>query len=395
MKNYRTCLLIFGVLLQISCSKSGSKPGSGSGQSTTTDTTATGGTGGYKSVVSSGSGLMEIFRTDFNSPYMGSGVVGGNLYIGGDDGEGGLSFSAEVYNFSGNSWTAMLIDTARDGMAVDTLGSRIFFAGGYEGYNSLSSEVDIYDAGIATWSKATLSVPRFALAIASAGSKIVFAGGSTSYTGAGNYGEQPTAAVDIYDASTNTWSTASLSAARYFLTTAACGTKLFFAGGYDGTRYSNVVDIYDVITGAWTTAELSTARGLLAAAASGNTVLFAGGVTGEAGGGSNVASSVVDIYNLSTSTWTSSSLSQARGSLAATSAGNLLFFGGGTLQENNGSSSTLDIYNVTTAKWLSPMKLSVARQRLAASSWGTTVVFAGGDDGTSTIYGTVDLFTVQ
>ncbi len=387
----RHSLAIFALvtsLLLSACSKSSSSSGSTGGNS--------GGSSGYTSATSAGAGtLMAANKTDFNSPYMGSGVAGGKMYIGGGDIVGGVTGSLEVYNVSGNSWTSMQMDTARDGMAVDTLGSKIFFAGGYKGAGSYSGEVDIYDAGAGTWTTAKLSVPRFAFAVAAAGSKIVFAGGSTYYTGVGNYTEQPSAAVDIYDNSTDTWSTATLSVARNFLTATASSTKLFFAGGYNGTTYSNVVDIYDVSAGTWTTATLSAARGFLAAAAAGNDVLFAGGVTGGTGGGSYVPSSVVDIYNTSTGAWTTAALSQARGSLAATAAGNLLFFGGGNLQNSNGASSTVDIYNTTTGQWLTPLQLSVARQDLAAASSGTTVIFAGGDDGTSTIYGTVDLFTVK
>lgn len=385
MRQLLTCLVLSSYLFVISCSKSAKSE----------DSTTPPVSGIYTTVSNGSGGLMAANKTDFNSPFMGSGIVGGKMYIGGGDIVGGVTNSLEVYDFGANSWASMQMDTARDGMAVDTLGSKIFFAGGYKGANDYSSEVDIYDASAGSWSKASLSVPRFALAAASIGSKIVFAGGSTYFTGVGNFAEQPTAAVDIYDMSSNTWSTAKLSVARNFITAVASGTQLFFAGGYDGTAYSNVVDIYDVSTGAWTTATLSTARGFLAAAASGSEVLFAGGVTGGTGNANYIPSDVVDIYNTGSGTWTTSTLSQARGSLAATTAGNLLFFGGGNLQENNGPSATVDVYNVTTNQWLAPLKLSVPRQDLAAGSYGTTVIFAGGDDGTSTIYGTVDLFTVK
>ncbi len=45
-------------------------------------------------------------------------------------------------------------------------------------------------------------------------------------------------------------------------------------------------------------------------------------------------SAVLDIYNYSNNTWTTASLSNARGDLAATSVGNLALFAGG----NNGVS---------------------------------------------------------
>lgn len=388
MKKALIAICLFTTFAYSSCSKSGTGGGS--------TTPPPSGSTIYTSASATGTGTaLPSAKTDFNSPFLGSGAVGGKMYIGGGDVVGALTNSVEVYDVSGNSWSALQLDTARDGMAVDTLGGWLFFAGGYKGSNDYSAEVDMYNTSAGTWSTAALSVPRFALAVASAGSQIAFAGGSTYYTGVGNAAEQPSNAVDIYNMGTNQWSTATLSVARNFLTAVSCGTKLFFAGGYDGQQFSNVVDIYDVSAGTWTTANLSVARGFLAAASSGNTVVFAGGVTGGVGGAAYAPSAVVDIYNTNTSTWTTSTISQARGSLAAASAGNLLFFGGGNLQDNNGPSSTVDVYDVTTGQWLSPLQLSTARQDLSAASSGATVVFAGGDDGVSTIYNTVDLFTAH
>src|SRR5205814_1380353 len=79
-----------------------------------------------------------------------------------------------------------------------------------------------------------------------------------------------------------------------------------------------VIDIYDVSSNTWSIAELSKARGRMAVAAIGNKVFFAGGdcfdlVTG--GISINSVSDVVDIYDISTNTWTVSHLSERRGNL--------------------------------------------------------------------------------
>ncbi len=55
------------------------------------------------------------------------------------------------------------------------------------------------------------------------------------------------------------------------------GTKAIFAGGYSSSGYSNVVDIYDASTGQWSTATLSQARDGLAATTVGTEAIFAGG----------------------------------------------------------------------------------------------------------------------
>ena len=84
------------------------------------------------------------------------------------------------------------------------------------------------------------------------------------------------------------------------------------------------MDIYNYSSNTWTTANLSQARASLAATSVGNLALFAGGEIN----GVNF-SAVVDIYNITSNTWTTASLSQPRYYLAATSVGNLAFFAGG------------------------------------------------------------------
>jgi hypothetical protein len=48
----------------------------------------------------------------------------------------------------------------------------------------------------------------------------------------------------------------------------------------DGS-YSNAVDLYNITSGTWSTAQLSVARGYLAATSVGNVAIFAGGRTGN------------------------------------------------------------------------------------------------------------------
>jgi hypothetical protein len=72
-----------------------------------------------------------------------------------------------------------------------------------------------------------------------------------------------------------------------------------------------------------TTTTLSQARYVLAATSSGELVFFAGGYN------STGPSNRVDIYNVTSGSWTTSTLSIPRVDLAATSSQNLVFFGGG------------------------------------------------------------------
>jgi N-acetylneuraminic acid mutarotase len=143
-----------------------------------------------------------------------------------------------------------------------------------------------------------------------------------------------TSRVDIYDTVSQTWSTAELTQARYDISVIAVGNKIFFAGGTDDWFFTSRIDIYDVSSNTWSTAELSKARGRMAVAAIGNRVFFAGGdcFDGDAGGTMiNSVSDVVDIYDISTNTWTVSHLSERRGNLefAGTSLNNKFYVAGG------------------------------------------------------------------
>ena len=81
------------------------------------------------------------------------------------------------------------------------------------------------------------------------------------------------------------------------------------------------------------------------------------------------------------------SLSEARGYLAAVSVGNYALFGGGEY------SPTVDAYNTSLTR-TSPTALSVVRGDLAATSVGNYALFGGGFHISSEGSSTVDAYTV-
>lgn len=142
-----------------------------------------------------------------------------------------------------------------------------------------------------------LSSPRYLLAAASAEQKIVFSGGvyavcpCASLTTSRNAAGVSSAAVEIYDAATGTWtlSRTSLSVPRYFHAGAGALDKVFFAGGTNGSSalgvfFFGLFDIYDVNLDLWFTSVanggpfLVEPRFRLAAAAAESILLYAGGV---------------------------------------------------------------------------------------------------------------------
>jgi type I site-specific restriction endonuclease len=104
---------------------------------------------------------------------------------------------------------------------VEAAGNLAFFAGGALENWKPSDRVDIFDASTQTWSTATLSEARYELAAAAAGDFVVFGGGTVD-----EY-KSSSAVVDLYFVSNKTWYTARLSAPRYGLAATSVGNKVF------------------------------------------------------------------------------------------------------------------------------------------------------------------------
>jgi hypothetical protein len=301
------------------------------------------------------------------------------IFAGGYTYGNGLSNSVDLYNGFTNSWSTATLSQAREQLSATTVGSTALFAGGRTVGGPFSNVVDIYNSASNTWSTAALSQPRSNLAATGVGAQALFAGG---FGGSmqGSYGLSNV--VDIYNSTSNSWSTAALSRARFALAATSVGNLAIFAGGNEDDSQtidyndSNAVDIYNSTNNTWSTAALSQAREGLAATSVGNLAFFAGGdfpISGEPRGVSNV----VDIYNSTTNTWSTAAMSQARTDLAATTAGNEAFFAGGISQTGNGYSSVVDIYNADTGLWLTST-LSQPRAGLAGTAVGNDAIFAGG-----------------
>ena len=258
------------------------------------------------------------------------------------------------------SLSGRLSEARQDGAAT-SVGTQALFAGGMKGDGSGLSGVDIYDDSTNTWSTASLSQERFEMGATSVGTKALFAGGGLDLM-------PPIASdrVDIYDSASDSWSTASLSSARARLAATSLADQALFAGGTSGFTRSDRVDIYE--GGVWSTATLSEARAFLAATTVGSQAFFAGG-SGDSG-----SSDVVDIYE--GGAWSTASLSEGRSSLAAATAGGVALFGGGTIESGN-YSAAVDIYDPATGLWTAA-SLSQARGQLAATGVGDFAFFGGG-----------------
>jgi len=176
-----------------------------------------------------------------------------------------------------------------------------------------------------------------------------------------------------------------LSQSRSSFAVAAAGNKLVFAGGWinngNSSASSTKVDIYNISTGSWTIAQLSEGRFDIGVAVLGNKIFFGGGGRQQDNGWGSwqyggLASSVVDIFDVANNDWSTAQLSSARVPVGASAGDKVVFAGGDDMY----TSSRVDVYDETTNTWTS-RSLSEARHVHQIAVSGNKVFLAGGSGG--------------
>jgi hypothetical protein len=244
------------------------------------------------------------------------------------------SAQTKVRNLSAGAYGFELKVTDDKGKsAADTMLVNVRFVQGSTGCNDIP--IIITNGVGSLTSFGSLSEGRM-VTPAAAADKIVFGGGWSGTT--------QSKRVDIYNISTNTWSTSSLSFPGGYSFT--LGNKIFFTnpGGYE---------VYDASVNSWSLLPVSNSilgRGPSVIAA-GNKIFFAGGLISN-----DSASAQIDIYDLLSNSWTSGTLSEGRTSINTIVAGNKVFFTGGFKKWNpydypDDPSSKTDIYDLSTNTW--------------------------------------------
>jgi hypothetical protein len=263
------------------------------------------------------------------------------------------AFFLFAFLISQGQWTYSTLSSPRDRQAVAVVGSKAYFAGGEDIHNNPVSTIEVYDVSLEDWDTTihiNLVVPRMHTTGVSCGDWILFAGGA-DLNSADMFSE-----VDIWNTVTHQYIIEELSVPRVFLSAVSNGQKVLFAGGTNLFVSYDVVDIYNVTDGTWSSpTTLSVPRSDMGEAVIGDMAFFAGGFIPE----TSTVTDVVDIYHFSTSTWTTATLSQARGFLASASVGSKVLFAGGTTADNQ-PSNRVDIYDTLTQTW-DTASLSVPR----------------------------------
>jgi hypothetical protein len=311
--------------------------------------------------------------------------------------------AVDIHDPSTGTWSNDALSQARVFLCATSVGDIALFAGGADSARNPSVVVDLLDSSTGTMTTATLSEPRHSLAATSVGSYALFAGGELAQLGSPGPASDR---IDVYDASTGSWSQTTLSVARGDLAATTVGPYALFAGGFSALptwEYCDVVDIYDSRVGpptdpnAWSVTTLSAARSRLAATTAGSRAYFAGGL-GYVPGGSIDEFSNVDVYDscvgppTDPNAWSVTHLSQARVKLAAASDGDRAIFAGGAYQSPSFqpfSVDTVDVFDPRTQTW-SFEQLSTPRGYLVGATLRDRTLFAGGLTGITTPHSTVD-----
>ncbi|MEP7318929.1 MAG: kelch repeat-containing protein [Panacibacter sp.] len=272
--------------------------------------------------------------------------------------------NVDAYDFISNTWTLKKLSKAREVGAAASVSNKILFAGGRDALNMYNT-VDIFNVVTGTVTTAKLSKARTNISVGVNGNKVVFAGG---WYFDFNYNRPASDAVDIYDAATGTWSTATLSQKRQDMSVASVGTKIVFAGGIPNSGGTNKVDIYDVSTNTWSVAALSAQRSGMTVNVIGTKAYFASGVG---------ASNKIDVYDASANTWSVVTMLYNLVSAAGAVINGQLFYTGGYDPVTYAVSDVVQIYNPATNTW-SVGTISQARAGSNVVSINNITLFAGG-----------------
>ena len=320
-------------------------------------------------------------------------TVGGYaLFGGGEAGDFVPNTAVDAYTTSLVHSTPAPLSCSRESFAATTVGNYALFGGGDGG---AGGPVDAYTTSLVHSTTASRTEGRSDLAATTVGGYALFGGGSSSRT------------VEAYTESLVLSNATSLSSARDGLAATTVGGYALFGGGGDGAAMAEgTVDAYTTSLVRSTPAPLSEERDDLAATTVGGYALFGGGLyKGSAPRASTYISfsGTVDAYTTSLVRSTATSLSSAREGLAATTVGGYALFGGGFYEGGSARatgaaySATVDAYT-TSLVHSTTTSLSEGRGKLAATTVGGYALFGGGDYNSGALPGTgksdaVDAYT--
>ncbi len=165
----------------------------------------------------------------------------------------------------------------------------------------------------------------------------------------------PLATVEVYDPSTNSWTTAApMPTARVDLAAVSVNGKIYALFGSDSTGLQSTVEVYDPSANSWSTAltpfgNLAGFNGFAAASVNGQIYVLGGFISGSGSGATNAT---VLVYDPVANTWSfpAPPMPTPRFGLAAVSLNGKIYAIGGSSNGVNGL-SVVEVYDPVANTW--------------------------------------------
>ena len=210
------------------------------------------------------------------------------------------------------------------------------------------------------------------------GSPAVGAVNGIIYVAGGTTSSVPTAAVQAYNPTKNTWSAVTSLPETLYQTDGAAtiDSLLYVTGGWNGALPTNTLYAYNPSTNSW--AAKATLAHLAACGISGviNSLLY---VTTGCNGNTGY-SSLLDVYNPATNTWTSLAPSTSAHAAGAGAVINGQLYVTGGIGNSNTVTGITEVYNPATNKWKALANLPTPVQAASSVELGGQLYVIGGTD---------------
>jgi N-acetylneuraminic acid mutarotase len=338
---------------------------------------------GLVAITGSGNGVQFPDGTLQTTAATGGGGVPSGFMILGSTSTAPPGYTLSGTMVSGNVASSLApMPTARSELGVATVAGKIYAIGGYNpifqgGYLNVN---EVYDPSTNSWStKAPMATRRAYFAAAAAENGKIYAIGGT-------IGVSILKFVEVYDPVSNTWSTVpALPGAREGLAAAVYLNDIYAIGGFS-SQATYLSDLLVFTGSSWGRLKpMPSGRAYLAAATVNGKIYAIGGYDGHS------VLDTVEVYDTQHNTWTAAApMPTARRDLAAVVLNNKIYAIGGS--DGQSSLNLVEVYDPSTNTWSTAPSPLAARTQFGAVALNGFIYLMGGAAGPN-ILGTVEQYS--